>query len=94
MLGGPINNGGVLVRRYLGLDWFGVAQFTEQVLDLFLHREACFAVFMDWSIVPFDVDASIFFAFPIHGNLVISLECHLEVTGVAFSNVFHPKIIN
>ena len=58
-----------------------------------LHREACFAIFMDWSVVLFNVDASIMFAFPIHGNIVVFFECLLEVISVAFSNTFHPKII-
>ena len=48
---------------------------------------------MDWRIVPFDVDASILVAFPIHGNPVVFFEFHLEVTGVAFSDIFHSKII-
>ena len=66
----------------------------DQILDVIFHLEACFAVFMDWHVVPFDVDAWIFFAFPIHGNLLIFFECHLKVTGVAFSDIFHSKIIN
>ena len=49
---------------------------------------------MDRSVVPFDVNAGIFFAFPIHSNLVVFFECHLEVTSVAFANVFHSKIVN
>ena len=61
----------------MGLDWFGVAQFNEQVLNVILHREAGSAVLMDRSVVPFDVDAGIFFAFPIHGNLVVFVECYL-----------------
>ena len=45
-------------------------------------------------VVPFDVDAGIFCAFPIHSNLVVLFEFHLEVTRMAFSDVFRPKIIN
>ena len=61
MLAGTINNGGVLIRRELVLDWFGVAHFNEKVLDVVLHQYACFAVFMDRIVVPLDVDARIFF---------------------------------
>ena len=49
---------------------------------------------MDRRIVPFDVNAGIFCAFPIHVNLVVFFNCHLEVTSVAFSGLYHPKIIN
>ena len=49
---------------------------------------------MDWRVVPFNVDASIFFAILINGNLVIFFECHLEVTGVELFIILHSKIIN
>ena len=71
-----------------------MAHFNERVLYVVFHLEVCFAVFMDQSVVPFDVNAGIFCAFPIHGNLVVFFECHLEVTSVALSEVFQPKIIN
>ena len=94
MLAGPINNGSVSVRLDLGLDWFGVFHFDEQFLDVVLHQKLCFPVFMDQSIVPFDADSGIFCAFPIHGNIIFFFKCHLEVTSVAISNIFHSKIIN
>ena len=84
----------MLVRQELGLDWFGVAHFYVKVLDVVLHQEACFAILLDRSVVPFDVDAGIFCAFLIHDNLVVFFKCHLEVTSVAISDIFHSKIIN
>ena len=37
LLGVPLNNGGVQVRQELGLAWFGLVHFTEQVLNAIFH---------------------------------------------------------
>ena len=71
-----------------------MAHFDEQVLDVVLDIEACFPVLIYWSVVPFYVDVGILCAFPIHGNLIVLFKCHLEVTSVAISDIFHSKIIN
>ena len=45
-------------------------------------------------IVPVEVYACKIFAFPVHGDGIVSLQKLLEILGMLLADIFNPKVVN
>jgi len=87
---GAILNGGVLVRRQLGLGWSSVVVLDEHISDVAFNGETACA----FGVIPCKVDADVFLACPVFCDGIVMLENSLEVLGVVFANIFNTKVID
>ena len=51
-------------------------------------------MYLSFVVVPVQCDPNVSCSCPIAGEFVMFLECVLEMLGVFFADVFHPKVVH
>ena len=80
-------------RIWVVLDLFGsgMLEFVKGIFDVARHAEVAGTM----GIVPFEVDTTEAFAFPVNVNLLIMVvEALDQMVGMLFANVFDAKVID
>ena len=86
---GDVGDGGMIVRRELGLGGSQVDVAGEDLLDVAWHRHAPHA----FVVVPVKVHAGKFGTLSVLSDGVVLIEDVTEVKGVAFADVFNAEVI-
>ena len=80
-----------LIWVVLGLFGSGMLEFVKGIFDIARHAEVTGMM----GIVPFEVDATEAFAFPVNVNLLIMVtEVLDQMVGMLFANVFDTEVID
>ena len=72
------------------LDWSGVLEIVEVLLDILYHGDVQYAVLL----VPVQCNSAINTPFPILCCIIFVLECIYEMLGVLFYLVFYVKVVD
>ena len=84
----------MLVWRELVFGGFGVFIFAKNFADFSVHAEVTLVFGLDIAVSPMQVNASIFVACPIFGDVIMFFENIMEVVSMAISYIFDAEIIN